>query len=198
MMQYPDRLCFLDFETTGINVFIDEPIQIGAVLINTNLEIEQTFLSYIRLPSKDTYDELLKRYNNSFKIHGIPLETIEYAPSQKLVICDFFEQFGTDYRFINWNIGFDNDMLKKMCYFNNEMETYNKVNYRLIDLQTICYTLKLRGIIPMDVNSMQDVADHFFIPRQKYHDALNCAKVALEIYKKFLGFISKRERFYNA
>ena len=43
-----DLLCFIDFETTGINVFEDEPIEFGAVLTNERLEVVDSFCSRIK------------------------------------------------------------------------------------------------------------------------------------------------------
>lgn len=37
-------ICFIDFETTGIDVFRDEPIDFGAVLVDFNLTIKNEFL----------------------------------------------------------------------------------------------------------------------------------------------------------
>jgi len=38
-----EYICFIDFETTGVDVFRDEPIEIGAVLVDDNLKIIKQF-----------------------------------------------------------------------------------------------------------------------------------------------------------
>lgn len=191
MSLYKYKLCFLDFETTGTNHFIDEPIQIGAVLLNKDLEVEAEYISNIRIPSNESYDILLNRLDNSSKIHGITYKDIIYAPSQQVVIDKFFEIIGTDYKLINWNVSFDSYFLKKMCYNCNKLHEYDKIDYRNIDLQTIGWTLRLLNYLPDDVRSLNDAANHFFIPREKKHNALDCAYVALEVYKEFIPLMYK-------
>ena len=46
-MNEPENICFIDFETTGIDFFKDQPLELGALLVNKDLEIIEKFHSLI-------------------------------------------------------------------------------------------------------------------------------------------------------
>ena len=124
-------ICFIDFETTGIDVFRDEPIEFGAVLVDNEMKIINEFSSKIST-NKNVY--LTKR---AFNIHNISIKDLNNAPKPKEVISNFFNEFRTDYRLSGWNINFDVSFLRKLCHKNGMMVMYNKINHRHIDIQLL-------------------------------------------------------------
>ncbi|MEQ9307923.1 MAG: 3'-5' exonuclease [Balneolaceae bacterium] len=183
MSKYKHRVCFLDFETTGSNLFEDDPIQIGAILVDikTN-EVISEFESNIR-PSSNVSNTTV-----AFQTHGINLEDLNSAPKQGEVLESFFETVGTDYCFAGWNISFDVPFFRKMCYKNDFYDLYNKINYRHIDVQSICRLLKLSALIDEDLYSLSDFADYFKLRRSKKHTALEDVYITYEVFSKALNF----------
>ena len=71
----------LDFETTGLDHQVDEPIQIGIIKLDHNFALIQEFRSYIR-PQKslDQLSETVKR------LTGITIEQLVDAPDISQII----------------------------------------------------------------------------------------------------------------
>jgi len=175
------NLCFLDFETTGINVFYDQPLQIGAVLVDSDLNIITEFTSFINPIIKVDISE------TAANIHGINYEMLEHEPTPKEVLKSYFNHVGTDYAFAAWNIGFDGTLIRKMCHENDFMNEYNKVNYRHVEVQTIAAFSRKIGKLPEDVKSLDNVSKYFGIIRSSFHNALEDAKILLHVYKSLLN-----------
>jgi DNA polymerase-3 subunit epsilon len=173
-------ICFIDFETTGVDVFRDEPIEFGAVLVDADLNIRKEFLSKIRL-RKSTY--LTKR---AFNIHNISIESLGDEPTQYEVLESFFNEFGTDYRLSGWNISFDVSFLRKMCHKNGMMIKYNKINYRHIDIQSLGFLAMELGLVEKDKISLSDWVNHFGLKRKSNHSALNDAILTFQVYKQLM------------
>lgn len=173
-------ICFIDFETTGVDIFRDEPIEFGALLVNDQLEIINEYASKITL-EKSVY--LTKR---AYNIHNISIEDLKDAPSQKEVIDDFFSVIGTDYRLGGWNISFDVSFLRKICHKNGRMFNYNKINHRHIDVQSLCFLAKNLNLVPVNNNSLSDWIVYFNLKRSVYHSAIEDAKFTFKVYQKIL------------
>lgn len=174
-------ICFIDFETTGIDVFRDEPIEIGAVLVNDELEVLKEFSSKITI-QKSTY--LTKR---AYNIHNISVEVLRNAPDPKEVLITFFNEFGTDFRLGGWNINFDVSFLRKLCHKNGMMVKYNKINHRHIDIQSLGYLAIQLKIVEGNNNSLNDWKNYFGFKRRENHSALDDAKLTLKVYKELLN-----------
>lgn len=174
-------ICFIDFETTGIDVFRDEPIEFGAILVDFDLNVKNEFSSKIYL--RDSV-YLTKR---AYKIHNISAEALNNAPNQKEVLIDFFNDFGTDYRLGGWNINFDVSFLRKMCHKNGMMVRYNKINHRHIDVQSLAFLAVELGLVKRDTDSLSDWVDFFGLKRMSNHSALEDAKLTFQVYKELLN-----------
>lgn len=176
-------ICFVDFETTGIDIFRDEPIEIGAVLVDENLTIKKEYSSKIAI-NKSVY--LTKR---AFKIHNISSEEASQSRLPKEVMVDFFQSLGTDYRFGGWNINFDVSFFRKLCHKSGLMVKYNKINHRHLDIQTIGFLTNQLGLLPTNQNSLSDWIQYFGLKRGSYHSALEDSKLTLEVYKSLLSIL---------
>lgn len=173
-------ICFIDFETTGVDVFKDFPLEIGAVLVDKDWNVKKEFHSFIR-PNKD-----FKISNSAFQINGIDKDFLANKPTSEEVISNFFSTLGTSYRLAGWNISFDVVFLRKMAHEHNVIEIFNKLNYRHLDVQSISYYYRQLQGIEKTPGSLDDMCEHFQIKRGKIHNALEDAKITLEIFKKIL------------
>lgn len=171
-------ICFLDFETTGIDVFKDRPIEIGALLVNNNFEIIKSFHSFIN-------PEIKRHFKASaIQTHGIAnIIDLKDAPFEKDVLISFFENIGTNYVFCSWNISFDVTFFRRMCHRNNKMREYNKINYRHLDLQSIMKYYNYINNISLVKNSLDENLKELNIKRSRIHSALEDSKLLFELYK---------------
>lgn len=176
-----NKICFIDFETTGIDVYKDNPIEIGAVLIDERGEILSKFYSFIK-PRSNRITSV-----NAFKIHGIDSKSLIIAPSQNEVLNNFFNQLGTDYRFAGWNINFDVSFFRRMCHFSNRMSDYNKINHRHIDVQSINFLATELGFIDSQYRSLSDLAKLFSIDRNVKHSAIEDAIITSKVYIELIN-----------
>lgn len=169
-------VCFIDFETTGSNLFTDDPIQIGAVLYDWSDSIPIEFQSFIK-PSKEA-----RNTQKAFNIHQLRISDLKDKPTPKIVLSDFFQKFGTEFCFAGWNISFDVPFFKKLCYENGFQKIYDKLNYRHIDVQSICRVLKYLELVNPELNSLTDFANYFNLKRSSSHDALEDAKITFKVF----------------
>lgn len=74
------KICFLlcDFETTGVDVSVDYPIELGGLFLDSKLNILNSVDTLIKLP-KDWIKENKnkRRYEDSFQYHKINIEDLE-------------------------------------------------------------------------------------------------------------------------
>nr|WP_320118660.1 3'-5' exonuclease [uncultured Marinifilum sp.] len=175
------NICFIDFETTGIDVFKDNPIEFGAVLVNEENEIIKEFHSFLSLRTKRKFSAQSKA------IHGLDESNLVDACKQKEMLVRFFDEFGTDYRFAGWNINFDVSFFRRMCHLNNFMREYNKIYHRHIDVQSISYFLSQKGILPDREKSLSDLVDLFDLERREKHSAIEDARLTFEVYKRLMA-----------
>jgi DNA polymerase-3 subunit epsilon len=178
------QLCFIDFETTGIDPLNDEAIEIGALLVNQFLEPISTFESRIKPKTqKSSYD--------AFKIHGISNDDLIKSPSSSEVVNKFFSLLGNDFCFAAWNISFDVSFFRKICHESEMSERFFQIKYRHIDVQTICKLAVNIGAINSKVQSLTDCVNYFELSRLDKHNALEDAILCCEVYKNLLNSIAK-------
>lgn len=177
------KICFIDFETTGSNLFEDEPIQIGALLCDEKLNELKKFNSYIK-PMKNT-----KSSSKAYEIHHIDVSRMKDEPTPNKVLRSFFKSFGTDYCFAGWNISFDVPFFKKMCYEHGYQNELDRIHYRHVDVQSIFKYLKYLNVINKDLNSLSDYSKYFGIKRSKNHDALEDARITYLLFKRALDIL---------
>jgi DNA polymerase III subunit epsilon len=182
------KICFIDFETSGIDVFRDEPIEIGAILINAEFEVVKEFHSFIN-PQRKYHTR-----KSAFEIHNLSIEKLSNEPGQKDVLSRFFDSFGSDYRFGGWNISFDVSFFRKMCNRNGMMVNYNKINHRHLDIQSICFLANQLKLFPIELNSLTQIANYFNIERNQKHSALEDAIITMLVYKNLLELFKVKLR----
>ena len=112
----------LDFETTGLDITKDEPIQIGIVAIDEQGNVTDKFQSLIK-PDKKT-DEL--KHIVGF-ITGLSIADLESAPTRAEVFPQILKYFDENTIVIGHNIKFDLDFLDKYfpeCKYGWSIDTY--------------------------------------------------------------------------
>lgn len=117
------KYLFLDFETTGLDVSSDFPIQIALIQTDHNLKVLQSYTSYISLP------ESIKRLRSNVSyMTGIDIGTIEKEwKSLEIIQSEIDNFFWEDIVLIGQNISFDIGFLKKFfpwCSYHNQIDTY--------------------------------------------------------------------------
>jgi DNA polymerase III epsilon subunit-like protein len=175
------NICFIDFETTGIDIFKDSPIEIGCVLVSEEGEILKEFHSYIKPRNNRVFSA------SSKNIHGMNKELLENAKSQQDVLIEFFNNMGTDYRFSGWNINFDVSFFRSMCHYNNMMREYNKIHHRHIDVQSIVFYLKEKNLLPNELKSLYDLINYFNLKRNIKHNAMEDAELTFQVYQRLMS-----------
>ena len=187
-MEEPKNICFIDFETTGVDVFKDEPIELGAVLVDEEQIIKMKFFSRIKPRTK------ARMRKSAYEIHGLSEKDFTEAPSQKEVLTSFFEQMGTNYRFAGWNINFDVTFFRRMCSRNGYMHQYNKIFFRHIDVQSLNYLSNKLGLYRDSQNqSLSDLSKYFGFERSENHNALEDTLNTFYVYKEIVNLFKKNQ-----
>lgn len=114
---------FLDFETTGLDLTSDFPIQIAIIETDHNLKVLQYYCQYISLP-----ESINKIKSNVSYMTGIDIDKIssEWLPLEK-ILEEIKLFFWENKILIGQNISFDIGFLKKFfpwCQFNQSIDTY--------------------------------------------------------------------------
>lgn len=180
------NILFIDFETTGINVFNSDAIEIGAIFINKKLNVGEKFTSFIR----PFIQSRMKA--SSLHTHGHSIEDLKNKPEARVVLTKFFNLFGYDYCFAGWNISFDIPYFKKLCYRCGMIKEYNLINYRHIDVQTIARWAVELQLVPSSLKSLDDWSKFIGLNRSSYHSALEDAELTFSIYKALLEIFSNK------
>ena len=180
------EICFIDFETTGTDLIDDYPIEIGAILVDSNMNISKEFHSFIK--PNNTF----KLEKTAFDIHGISELTIMQSPAESTVLRNMFSKLGTSYRLAAWNMSFDVAFFKTMCLRNSFDEYLNKINYRHLDVQTISFIAKEIGCIPNTINSLSELANYFGLSRSAHHSAFEDARILYKVYMLLMATMKNK------
>lgn len=108
MLNSKFRYVWIDFETTGLDINKDEPIQIGIIEIDTDWKIIDQFESLIK-PSKDASE--LKSI--VWFITGLSLQDLEHSPSVEDILPKIQKFFWENTIIIWHNVAFDIWFLNK-------------------------------------------------------------------------------------
>jgi DNA polymerase III epsilon subunit-like protein len=185
-------ICFIDFETTGIHLDNDHPIEMGACMYDTSrMKVVNTFHSFISPPEKSSMSEVAQ------KIHGVTLEqAIERGVTPMTAAYNFFIWAAAqkrEFSFGGWNVQFDISFFRRMCYENDFDEMFhNNVYYRHVDVQAVIRTLCECGFYDHDIKSLDNACKEFGIKRNEYHGAVQDAYITAEVYTTIRKAMWKR------
>ncbi|MFA5747647.1 MAG: 3'-5' exonuclease [Candidatus Absconditabacterales bacterium] len=183
----------LDFETTGLDPNKDEPIQIGIVEIDHNLQIVDEFQSLIK-PTKKT-DEL--KHIVGF-ITGLSISDLENAPNLDEIENKISKFFDENTVLIGHNIKFDTDFLNK--FFPNLKYGFTIDTFKLS--QTFVHYAPSYALEIL-ISHIKD-GNQFQIPNYQlqitndgsFHDALHDTKNCLLLFTKFVNYINSLTQKY--
>jgi len=179
------RYIWLDFETTGLDITKDEPIQIGIIEVDENGKIIGEYQSLIK-PDKKT-DEL--KHIVGF-ITGLSINELENAPTREQVLPQI-EQFFWPNTIIIWhNIQFDLDFLQKFfptLSYHGQIDTMNLaqtiVHYApSYALEVLIESLKEERLFS---NIFSD-EDH---GEERSHDAFFDTKNSIKLFLYFIAHL---------
>jgi DNA polymerase III epsilon subunit family exonuclease len=168
-----EEFILFDTETTGLNTFHDDIIEVGAVRWSKN-------------GVKDSFSELIRVNPNkiseaAWQIHQIPLEAIESAREPDKVLADFMH-FCQDSALVAHNIKFDFPMLNSNLVRNGLRPYQNE--------QVACTLVYAKDqLLP---GKLSELAEHFKINTQD--DALHRALYDVEVLAQVLvAFMKENE-----
>ena len=193
------RYIWLDFETTGLDVTKDEPIQIGLVELDCDGKVIDSFQSLIK-PNKKT-DEL--KHIVGF-ITGLSISDLENAPRREAVLPQIEKFFGENTVVVWHNVGFDMDFLN--AYFPGLacewiIDTY-KLSQSLVHyapshaLEVLIQHLQIKEQKFNDI--FLKLNDNQAHDSEKSHDALYDTKESLAMFLFFIDYIQGLEAEYGS
>ena len=162
-----DTLICLDCETTGLDTENDEIIELAIVKFDFTKEI-------------DTLDALINPKRpipaESIAIHHISDEMVKDSPFVESILDSATTLIGK-HPIMGHNIGFDIKMIEAALRRNNHSKSIT--SNRVIDTLRLA---RLYGESPK--NSLEVLREHFNIPEEGAHRAMNDVIVNIEVFKK--------------
>ena len=165
LLDFPDNYTIVDLETTGLDPYYDEIIEISGLKVKNN-KITKTFSSLIK--PKRKIDEFIT------ELTGITNEMVANSPSINEIITDFIE-FIEDDIIVGHNVNFDINFL-----YDNYMKVTNKeLKNDYID------TMRLARNLLKDLrhHRLKDLINYYKIEATSFHRALSDCNSTFSIYK---------------
>lgn len=180
-------LLVLDIESTGTDVTRHEIIQLAGILLDKKtLKEKKVFSSYIK-PKR-----WAKRSAEAMSINSIRWEQLKNAPSLKSVLQNFNKTFGKNV--IPAVYGGNLDVIFLPAAYRSVGMRY-PFEYHTFNMWPAFYVYmakkkKLTNRRRFVGFSLEDMADHFKIPREKdRHDALGDCRYEAAVLRKYLKSI---------
>lgn len=161
----PQKIAFVDIETTGLSNSHNRIIEIGIIRVEDN-EIVQTYHSLIN-PQTHLAPEIEM-------ITGITAKDLENAPTFRNIKEEILEAL-IDATFVAHNVRFDYGFLKNE--FKRENISFSSKQFCTVKLSRYLYPSEKR-------HNLDAIIERFNISCENRHRALNDAKVLYEFYQK--------------
>jgi DNA polymerase III epsilon subunit family exonuclease len=169
------NFAFIDIETTGLNLFKHEIIEIGCVLTTPNLKIIEKFELKIkpeRIKDADSIALKVNHYNEKDWEQALGLEKAINIFSKKVKDCIM----------VGHNVIFDAGFLE---YAFNKSKIKNPMHYHKLDTISIAWA-KLHNDPKLEHLSLHEMCARFGIKNENAHSALSDAYATFELYKKLM------------
>jgi len=177
-MRLPYDIVCIDIETTDTNSNLGDIIQLGAVLVNTEFKIIDSFNIYIKPLTSH-------RNKKAMEINGISEEILSTAYSLENALSLFENFCGKTRMLAAWGNYFDIDFLKA---------AYTKIRrdwtfgYKSIDLKSIAIWEFAKHDLPV-VGGVTKCCERLAIPFEGHaHDGLADIKNTIRILQKLLSY----------
>lgn len=176
-MKFARDILLIDFQTTGINIEKDFPLQLSAVLLDKdNLLEKNAFSSFIRHPfSQTTNDRIVQTL-------GITKEEWMASPNLKTVIADFENKFSYNVTLASQNT--ININFLKECF--KRISKEYEYDYHIIELWTLGY-LYLSKQNLKKIPTATTLGTYFKIQKEDERDALANCRYLAEILRKLVA-----------
>lgn len=175
-MMFLKDILVLDFETSGIDPNICNPIQIGAVLLDKDsFKIKAEFSATCK-PINDDWSA------EAEGVHGLSRDFLMKSGTDlSTAIKDFESAFDLSNVIIaSWNM-FDTEILRRLV----GIKKYRNL-YKFIELWSYTYPFTVVNDLHFSKerdHGLNDLVLYFDIKRNEKHDALQDAKIEAEIFK---------------
>jgi DNA polymerase III epsilon subunit family exonuclease len=170
------NFAFIDIETTGLNLFKNEIIEIGCVTATPDLEFIEEFELKIKPEHIETADRValkVNHYNSTDWESGLALEKALNIFSKKVKDCIM----------VGHNVSFDAGFLE---YAFNKSKIKNSMHYHKLDTISIAWA-KLHNDPNLEHLSLHDMCVRFDIKNEHAHSALSDARATYKLYKKLMS-----------
>ena len=172
-----ETLICLDCETTGLDTENDEIIELA--IVKFTLEEQIASLDYLIDPKRPIPPE-------SIEIHHITDEMVKGKPYVEDVLDKATELIGK-YPIMGHNVGFDIRIIESTLRRHNHSKSI--ISNPVIDTLRLA---RLYGEAPK--NSLETLREHFNIPEEGAHRAMNDVIVNIKVYERLCyGFKSIKE-----
>lgn len=176
-MKFARDILLIDFQTTGINVEKDFPLQLAAVLLDKDNLLEKNFFSsYIKHPfSQTTNDRIVQTLE-------IPKELWMSSPNLKTVLAEFQQKFSYNVTLASQNTV--NINFLQECFRRTAQEY--EYDYHIIELWTLGYLYMSKQNLKK-IPTAATLGTYLKIPQPQKDALANCRYLA-EIFRKLVSF----------
>ena len=174
------KLAFIDLETTGINAFKHEILEIGCMLVRQNEDGTFTTLEEFEVKVKPEHIETAEI--GALRVNGYDENQWLFAHTQKEALtlisqkCDgavmVAQNASFDYSFLSVGFG--------------KYDVPDPFFYAKLDTISFAY-LRFRNDPAMDSFSLRKLCERFNIKNEKAHTAMADIRATFEIFKHLLG-----------
>ncbi len=164
------RYAVVDVETTGLFPKVDRLVEIAIISCNEDLEVEDEYVTLIN-PNRDL---------GNFPDGTITPDMLIDAPQFHEIAGDILERFEGRY-FIGHNIQFDAAMLQG---------EFNRMGLAVPAPHRLC-TLRMAYKLGPQKRKLIDCCNHFGIKHHGQHQALDDARVTLQLWRAYKELVEK-------
>ena len=169
------NLAFIDIETTGLSVVEHEILEIGCVITNSLLGIEEEFEIKIKPKKIENANRIslkVNHYNEKDWEKAYELKDALKILSKKIKDCIMVGQ----------NVAFDSSFLE---YNFEKNKIKNSLHYHRLDTISIAWA-KFHNDKNFEHFSLREMCKYFHIINEHPHSALSDARATYELYKKLI------------
>jgi DNA polymerase III subunit epsilon len=169
------NFAFVDIETTGLNLFQHEIIEIGCVLATPELEVIEEFELKIKPEQIENADPVALKVNHYDEKDWKCARSLEEG-------MKVFSKKVKDCIMVGHNISFDAGFIE---YAFNKIGKLNTMHYHKLDTISIAWA-KFHNDKNFEHFSLREMCTRFNIKNERAHTALSDARATYELYKKLM------------